>query len=207
MDLSVILPVHNLEKFITPMLVSLNLQELEDLETELIFVCDHCTDKTEEIISQFNFKPAYKARTITSCDCCACGLARNIGLDLAQGEYILFLDGDDWLIDTHAFVKIVYNMRVHNFSIIRFNYEAPGFHAKGHPSMVWQYGYRRDLIGDTIFTNIQPDEDLIFNNIIAKKVGGFSKIPFLYEEYLYHYNYMREDSNTHQMRYQGKILP
>ena len=203
MDLSIIIPCHNLEKFITPMLVSLNLQHISQ-DTEIIFVCDCCTDNTKNIIENFEFTAPYKKITIIECDCLSCGLARNLGLEAAEGNTIMFLDGDDWLT-SYSSLSIAYNNLVNNnLRIMRFAYEAPGFYAIGHPSMVWQYIYTREIIGETRFTNIQPDEDLIFNQIIAAKVNG--QIPYLPKK-LYHYNYMRDGSNIQQFITKGIIEP
>lgn len=53
MDLSVIIPCHNLEKYILPLLVSLNLQDLNNYDVEFIFVLDACEDNTESMIRNF----------------------------------------------------------------------------------------------------------------------------------------------------------
>lgn len=206
MDLSVIIPVHNLENYLLPMLVSLNLQDLEDKKVELIFVCDNCTDKTQAIIEKFGFCAPYDQITIIKCNVNSCGLARNEGFEEATGKYIMFLDGDDWLLSNKTFLNLLNFMEENNYQMCRFLYDAPGFSFPYHPAMVWQYIYHKTIIDDTRFTSIQPHEDLEFNTIIAKKIGGFNNIP-LYPVKLYHYNYMREGSNIHQLVTKGKIIP
>lgn len=206
MDLSVIIPVHNLENHILPMLVSLGLQHLEDIDVQLIFVCDNCTDRTKEVIQNFQFENMYADISIFECDVRACGLARNEGLEYAVGKYILFLDGDDWLTRPYAFQKIVSLFKEHpECKFFRFGYSAPStFAAYGHPAMVWQYAYTAEIIGETRFTGIQPDEDVEFNKKIYSKVGNI--VPF-YGEHFYHYNYMRQGSNMQQLFEKGKIDP
>lgn len=202
MDMSIIIPCHNLEKFITPLLVSLKLQILQFYKVELIFVCDACGDKTKSIIEKFNFNDIYENIKIIECNHKSCGLARNEGMEQAEGKYIWFIDGDDWLTDVHSIVKVIDTLGLTGSPMIRFDYEAPGFSAKGILSMVWQYGYERDFIKDTPFDEEQPSEDLRFNNKLFKKIN--KKIPYL-DEVLYHYNYMRENSNMYQHTKRGHI--
>lgn len=202
MDMSIIIPCHNLEKFITPLLVSLKLQILQFYKVELIFVCDACEDKTKSIIEKFNFNDLYENIKIIECNHKSCGLARNEGMEQAEGKYIWFIDGDDWLTDVHSIVKVIDTLGLTGSPMIRFDYEAPGFSAKGILSMVWQYGYERDFIKDTPFDEEQPSEDLRFNNKLFKKIN--KKIPYL-DEVLYHYNYMRENSNMYQHTKRGHI--
>ena len=205
MDMSIIVPCHNIENYITPLLVSLKLQELADKEVEIIFVCDDCTDGTEAKITSFCHSDRYAELSLLKCKVHSCGLARNIGLEEAKGEYIWFVDGDDWLTTPYAILHIFNYFKETGALIIRFDYEAPDyFLAKGHPSMVWQYAYRRDLIGDLRFTEIQPHEDLEFNRSIMHKLDN--NFPFLNRK-LYYYNYMREGSNIQQLLTKGKIEP
>ena len=206
MDLSIIIPVHNLENFITPMLVSLRLQMWNDIdpniEAEVIFVCDNCTDKTCEKIENFAL-PNYTVK-ILECDRRSCGLARNEGLEIAEGEYVWFLDGDDWLINPRAVLMVANTMREYDFEMMRVDYDYSSmFQFYGHPAMVWQYIYRRDLIGETRFKEIQPDEDLYFNREIREKLQK-KELPFMSIK-LYYYNYMREGSNMQQLFTKGKI--
>ena len=59
MDLSVIIPIHNLEDCITPLLDSINAQKFYPYQVQLIFVFDDCTDKTEEIVNNYKFNDVY----------------------------------------------------------------------------------------------------------------------------------------------------
>lgn len=201
MDMSIIIPCHNLEKYITPLLVSLKLQELSTYKVELIFICDACEDNTYQVIEDFEFNDKYKYIKILECNVKSCGLARNEGMEWAEGKYIWFIDGDDWLTDIYAIAQVISTLKATNSPMIRFDYEAPGFFQKGHPAMVWQYGYRKDFIKDIPFGAEQPDEDLNFNQKLFEKIDT---IPYL-EEVLYHYNYMRENSNMHQFKNKGNI--
>lgn len=203
MDMSVIIPCHNLEKFITPLLVSLRLQLLSTYKVELIFVCDGCVDKTEKIIDNFDFGNVYRKVQIISCNAGSCGVARNTGRKYAEGDYILFLDGDDWLVDPRAIQKILNTLITTGSPVIQFAYEAPGFHLVGKClDMVWQFAYKSDFIDDIYFDNQQPAEDKRFNIKVFKKLN--KTIPYL-KENLYHYNYMRENSNMYQYVKTGHI--
>lgn len=203
MDLSVIVPCHNLENYIHNLLNSLNDQNLYSSEVELIFVCDGCTDNTIQIIRDYPFKYDFAAIRIYQTNFCKCGLARNVGLENARGKYIWFMDGDDWLRDDDAIEKIIEILDYTKQPIIRFDYEAPGFRAKTIDAMVWQYVYSKDFIGDLRFKDIQPHEDREFMYEILKKVDNV----LYFDESLYHYNYMREGSNMYQWTKNGKIEP
>ena len=203
MDLSVIVPCHNLENYIHNLPNSLNDQNLYSSEVELIFVCDGCTDNTIQIIRDYPFKYDFAAIRIYQTNFCKCGLARNVGLENARGKYIWFMDGDDWLRDDDAIEKIIEILDYTKQPIIRFDYEAPGFRAKTIDAMVWQYVYSKDFIGDLRFKDIQPHEDREFMYEILKKVDNV----LYFDESLYHYNYMREGSNMYQWTKNGKIEP
>lgn len=202
MDMSIIVPCHNLELYITPLLISLRLQNIGNYEVEVIFVCDNCNDNTKTIIEQFKFD--YLIKHIIECNVQSCGLARNEGMKIAKGKYIWFIDGDDWIIDNCAISKIINFMDETNAKVIRFYYEYPEtFKHQGYFSMVWQYTYNRELIKNIKFTHIQPAEDDIFQRTIIKKIG--IKNILVLKEKLYYYNYMRPNSNMYKLKKYGKI--
>ena len=116
-DISVIVPVYNLEKFLLPLIESLKAQDLGDYKAEYIFVLNLCTDKSEEIIKD-NFAQA----KIYTCDIKGCGCARNVGLDEANGEYVWFMDGDDWLLKTTAIKEVLDTARMLDLNILRMHW-------------------------------------------------------------------------------------
>ena len=96
MDFSIIVPCHNLENEIKNLLLSFHMLELEDITYEIIFVLDNCTDKTQKVIEHYMYDMEYK---IITCSMGSPGLARNAGLDEVKGDFIWFVDGDDWIIN------------------------------------------------------------------------------------------------------------
>ena len=94
---SVIVPAHNAAGFIKKTLQSVKMQDFKDYE--LIVVCDRCTDNTYDIAQAYADK---MIRTDFGMD----GLARNAGIDAAEGEWILFLDDDDWWIHEYVLEEI-----------------------------------------------------------------------------------------------------
>lgn len=196
MDMSIIIPCHNLEYYITPLLVSLNLQTLWKYEVELFFVCDNCTDNTATVIKSFPWKGTYKKISLIECNVQSCGLARNEGMKKAQGTYIWFIDGDDWLLNETAILQIIERFKSTEANLLNFKFAAPKyFKWKNYFSMVWQYAFRKDFIEDILFTKEQPHEDVIFMKKVVEKLDN-SKVPIL-DSVLYYYNYLRPNSNMY----------
>lgn len=93
--ISVIVAVYNLEKYITECLESIRHQTYTDYE--VIIVNDNSTDKSAEIIS--NYISEYKLDNFILINKENGGISsvRNKGIEFAQGEWITFIDGDDWV--------------------------------------------------------------------------------------------------------------
>ncbi len=88
--ISVILPVYNSQNYIKKSIESVVNQSFTDIE--LIIVNDGSTDKTSDIISQFDDNRI----CVVSQDNLGPGAARNNALKIAKGEYVMYLDSDDW---------------------------------------------------------------------------------------------------------------
>lgn len=90
--ISVIVPVYNAEAFLEKSMGSLMEQKMEDIE----FVCvdDGSTDSSWTMLESYAQKD--KRFKIFRKENEGVSLARNAGLDHAQGQYIMFLDADDW---------------------------------------------------------------------------------------------------------------
>ncbi|MEE3694137.1 glycosyltransferase family 2 protein [Campylobacter sp. CLAX-22107-21] len=96
-ELSIVVPVYNREELIKPLIKSLNEQTLERDKFEVIFVDDCSTDNTKDTIYQnckVNFR--YLQRPVPSG---GASMPRNDGICASTGDYILFIDSDDYLAD------------------------------------------------------------------------------------------------------------
>ena len=93
MKVSVIVPVYNVESYLDKCLNSLVNQTLKDLE--IIIINDGSTDNSQKIIDKYAKK--YKNIIAITKENGGVSEARNLGLTKATGEYIGFLDSDDWI--------------------------------------------------------------------------------------------------------------
>ena len=105
MKISVIIPVYNVEKYIVKCLDSLVNQTLENIE--IIVVNDGSKDNSQTIIDKYVKKYPKKIKSYIK-ENGGQGSARNLGLEYAKGEYISFVDSDDWL-DLNA-LEEMYNL-------------------------------------------------------------------------------------------------
>ncbi len=90
---SVIIPVYNSEKYLKQCLDSVVNQTLKDIE--IIVINDGSTDNSLQIIQEYVSK--YQNIKLINKQNEGCYKARNIGLETAVGEYIAFLDSDDYI--------------------------------------------------------------------------------------------------------------
>lgn len=88
---SVIIPVYNAEKYLRQCLDSVVNQSLREIE--IICVDDGSTDGSREILAEY---AADGRLAVLTQENSGPGVARNKGLDHASGEYVMFLDADDW---------------------------------------------------------------------------------------------------------------
>ena len=93
--LSVIVPFYNVQTFAPDMLRSLVSNARPDFE--FILVDDCSTDLTPEILERAAHGGLPSARLLRHEHNGGLATARNTGLDAAEGDYLTFLDGDDWL--------------------------------------------------------------------------------------------------------------
>ena len=101
-SVSVVVPVYNVEMYLKECLDSLINQTFKDIE--IICVNDGSTDNSLNILNEYASKD--ERIKVFSKENSGPGPTRNFGIDNAQGEYLLFVDSDDWL-DLDA-IKILY---------------------------------------------------------------------------------------------------
>ena len=189
---SIIVPEHNSAEFMRKGLDSIRSQMFTDYE--LIIVCDSCTDNTAEIAMEYTDK-------VYEIDAKRCGFARNKGLDEAKGEWILFMDDDDWFMDTMVFQTLADTVGKQDEDILAFNFFWKGHGVKQNTvnhlwTAVWNKAWRKEFI-DRIgarFPDWIHSDDEGFSRITHHR----AKIAFL-DQCLYYYNFMRPGSLTWQI--------
>ena len=92
--ISVIIPVYNVEDYIEECLDSIVNQSLDD--TEIVVVNDGSTDCTDEMVKKYFLRCKKKKYKYIVQNNSGAGAARNAGIREASGEYIAFMDGDDF---------------------------------------------------------------------------------------------------------------
>ena len=93
MKVSVIVPVYKVEKFLRKCLDSITSQTLTNIE--IICVNDGSPDNCEKILEEYKNKDS-RIKVIKQQNS-GVSVARNTGLEVAQGEYVSFVDSDDWI--------------------------------------------------------------------------------------------------------------
>lgn len=186
---SIIIPAYNSADYIVNALNSIKSQSFKDYE--LIVVCDSCKDNTAEIAMQYGAK-------VHIVNFGNDGLTRNKVLDVAKGEYVLFMDDDDWWL--HEYVLEQLNdelIRLKDADVLAFSFIFKGI---GYASptknqgklwvAVWNKCWKRECIGSTRFPKIHSCSDRYFHDAMMKKK---LKI-YTWDMPMYYYNFLREGS-------------
>lgn len=195
---SIIIPTHNGEERISHAIASIKCQSFKDWE--VIFVLDNCTDDTATAITNMwidEHQPD-NVRAV-SVNENRDGLARNAGLDIAQGEWILFMDDDDHFMHEYCLEQIADAIRLHGRDVDTIDFD---FLWKGQgiktPSdmerfvMAWCRAWKRSFIGNDRFNDLPYGSDKDF---FVRKIQDNPDVR-IYDLHsvIYYYNYMREGS-------------
>ena len=195
---SVIVPEHNSAEFMRKGLESIKAQTFTDYE--LIVVCDACEDNTAEIAREYTDK-------VFEIEARRCGMARNKGLDEAAGEWILFMDDDDWWMDENAFRTIAENVGKEGEDVLAFGFYWAGnggdkFNRPGRLfTAIWNKAWRRSFIEEHGFRF--PDWKHSDDDGFSRLTHPVARIAYM-DKVLYYYNFMRVGSLTWQIQ-QGML--
>ncbi len=160
---SVIVPAYNAEAWIERCVESVCLQTYQNIE--LIVIDDGSTDKTGMLLD--NLQVTKNIRVIHQQNS-GVSHARNVGIDLAKGEYIFFLDSDDW-IEPNAIHYLMQNAKMGIVPLIGYynDYENkdPEQYLFDNIESKEQYTFE---IFEKLFCNI--DINYLWNKIFDKAV-------------------------------------
>lgn len=206
---SVIVPVYNVEKYLRQCLDSILGQTYKNLE--VIIVDDGSTDSSANIIKEYKKKD--DRIVVISQKNQGLSAARNVGIKKANGDYIMFVDSDDWIAPDiveylrpgRADVSICSHYESSEGKNVSFNKSfkrksmnpkmALTAMLKEHGFMVSAWGklYKKDLFKDVFFPVGKLHEDL---GATYKLIMAAKKIVFLPEPKYYYRQ--REDSIIHE---------
>lgn len=223
-EVSIIVPVYQVEKYIRQCVDSILAQTFTDFE--LILVDDGSKDHSGEICDEYARVDA-RVKVIHQ-ENSGVAAARNHGIVCAKGSYVCFVDADDWIEDT-MLAHCLSHIKRNDADILRHGHtmelwkdekcvneekkNAPNFakvltHDQIAKEMekfwencsnyVWNYFFKKEVIGHIRFPEIKISEDHIF---VLKILENCEKICFLSEE-CYHYC-MRMGSSANRWQEAG----
>ena len=117
MTISIIIPIYNCEKTLERCLNSIQTQTFTDFECLLIN--DGSKDKSEDICRTYCQKDSRFC--LYSQQNTGVSAARNLGIENALGDYIFFVDGDDWL-ESNTLQALYENISIYNCDIVQCGY-------------------------------------------------------------------------------------
>ncbi len=217
---SVIIPVYNASKYLNQCISSIINQTLQDIE--ILAVNDGSTDCSLDILDMLSHRYKGKLKVMDK-ENGGAGSARNLGLEYANGEFIKFVDADDYL-NVDILEKMYTVAKENNMSLVRGNYEMILGPFKMQDKCSWSNidrnqiidvrknkGYvvsetpgignkliSRDLLGDLRFPERTKWEDLAIMPVV---IASSEKL-FHFDEPVYNY---RVNMNTTIKDFIGKI--
>ena len=116
--ISVIIPVYNAEEYLEECLESVSCQTLEDIE--IICVDDGSVDNSYKFMQAY--QKTHDKVMIVAQKNAGSGSARNAGIDLAKGEYLMFVDPDDYLAECDVLEALYNAAKVNNVAVCGGNF-------------------------------------------------------------------------------------
>lgn len=177
---SIIIPVFNVEDYLAECIDSALKQSHQN--KEIIIIDDGSTDRSGSIIRKY--KSAHKEIISTTIKNQGQSVARNVGLELSSGDYIIFLDSDDWL-EHDAISKCLDTAKRLNVDIVFFGGQA--FADGLPPEKAAEFNYERDIAlcdrameSRTLFeTLINSNQYIVSPCLYIYKRKKFEQVRFL----------------------------
>lgn len=119
-DLSIIIPIYNAEKYLKKCLDSVLHQTFQNIE--VICVNDCSKDRSLEILNSYALKDS-RLKIINNETNLGPGANRNIGIKKSQGKYITFIDADDFYLHNDCLSLLMSKVLQNNLDLIIFNHQ------------------------------------------------------------------------------------
>jgi len=168
-SVDIIIPYYNSRKFLNRVLGSIVMQDTDDILLRVLLVDDCSNEPFEDVVAKFNTLLNIKIlRTKVNS---GAGVARQIGIDASDADYIMFIDADDALVAPNAVTLCVKLAKDNNSDVVicDFNEECEGGNYPHQKDQTFMHGkmYRTKFIKDNNirFNESRTNEDGVFNAI------------------------------------------
>lgn len=168
MKLSIIIPIYNADIYLENCLK--NIVKQINNNDEIILINDGSTDSSLDICNRY--KSIYKNIKVIDKKNEGVSIARNVGLDLAIGDYIVWIDSDDWVNDNYIFLVKKY-LKETEVDILIFDY-----YEVRKVKDNYQYKYKKYkeyggfIAKDMIMVDIAQDafSSLLWRTVVKKEI-------------------------------------
>lgn len=171
---SIIIPVYNVEQYLERCLNSIVNQTLKDIE----IICVNDGSKDSSLLILEDFASRDNRIKIVNKENEGQSVARNIGVEMATGEYLGFVDSDDW-VDSDYYEKLYNSAKKYNCDIACAGYKR----ARGKRCSI-RKAYEAELICTTTNDKVRmdnlPGDNYIWNKIYRKE--AWEKAGFNFEK-------------------------
>ena len=195
--IDIIIPVYNSVTYLSNALDSIEKQTYKNL---MVYIIDDASsDDYQELLKKYNnLKIVYHKLNTNN----GPGIARQVGIELSQSKYIVFLDSDDIFADENS-VKILYDA-IQGYDVVTSKIQEETMNGKVYwiNDNIGLHGkiYRRSFLenNEIKFPNSRLNEDTFFNSLLVLFNAHYNNINTL--TYIWRYNtnsITRKDNNNH----------
>tara|TARA_R110000868_G_scaffold59789_4_gene183416 strand:- start:640 stop:1629 length:990 start_codon:yes stop_codon:yes gene_type:complete len=157
---SIIIPMYNVENYIEKCVCSAYNQDLKETEFEIIAVDDESPDNSLKLISTLAQK--HSNIFVVSQKNRGLGGARNTGIKHAKGDYLLFLDADDFYIE-NTLKKIINVSNENNLDILEFG--AQGIDNNGNIAYQVEFKNEQNILSGITYYNTSKSMNSACNKL------------------------------------------
>ena len=194
MDLSIIVPIYDVEKYVRTCIESIYKQGLDEKTFEVILVNDGTTDNSMEVIADIINQ--HSNIVIINQENQGLSVARNNGIAIAKGEYILMTDSDDFLIEYSLKPLLDIALKSDTDLVVADFLKMTSEEIDNYKGIVQQKMIATEKTGwQMLLEDLGPYESYVWRNLYRRSfiidnqlefIPGirFQDMPFTYEVYL-----------------------
>lgn len=209
--LSIIVPIYGVEQYLRKCVDSLLNQDIPSSEYEIILVDDGSPDKCPQICEEY--AAAHENIRVVRRKNGGLSAARNSGIEVAQGEYVMFVDSDDY-IEPNVLGELLVQMERDKLDVMRYDFRNVNeqyieFHPNKDPKRdvdlsgtvvdgetflnnrlgpgcyAWQFVLRRSLLNDCLFKEGIYFEDTEWTPRMLLRAKRVASTPMVVYNYLW----------------------